>query len=98
MGIAHGHRQALVPKDFLQRQDVAPVPHEVTREGVSKDVCGLTSWQRESRCFHGFRESPLVGCIGKKLFTYAVRGVVVFQELNKFGPDWYSPRFARFGL
>ena len=94
MGIAHGHRQALVPKDFLQRQDVAPVPHEVTREGMSKDVGGLTSWQRKSCRFHAFRECPLVGRIGKKPFTYAVRGVVVFQALNKLGPDWHSPRFA----
>ena len=39
--IAHGHGQAGVAQDFLQREDVPALLHEVAGKGVPECVAGL---------------------------------------------------------
>ena len=41
MGVSHGHRQRRMTQDFLQREDVPAIHHEVAGEGVPESVASL---------------------------------------------------------
>lgn len=42
MCITHGHRKRRMPKDFLQREDISTIHHEMAGEGVPESVTGLS--------------------------------------------------------
>lgn len=48
MGIAHGHYQVLMTKDFLERQNIPASHHEMTGKGVTQHVCHLSCWQLQA--------------------------------------------------
>lgn len=56
MCVSHGHRQRRMPKDFLEREDVASIHHEVTGKGM---VCPGTGGQVvKSYCSYFVAQTP----------------------------------------
>ena len=56
MRIAHGHGQAGVPHDLLPGEDVAPLLHEVTGEGMAKCMGRLALRPFDTEAIQGAAE------------------------------------------
>lgn len=56
MCVSHGHRQRRIPKDFLEREDVPTIHHEVAGKGVPQSMASLPLRQLNRGALQGAAE------------------------------------------